>query len=312
MDLIDRVEVIRGPGSSLYGNNAFFAVINVITRRGRDVHGAEVSGAYASYDTYSGRLTYGNKFKSGLELALSGTYYDSGGHDTLFYPEFAVVNNGVAQDADGTRLGSGFASVSYGDFTIEGAYMERTKHLPTAAYGAVFNDSRLEVVDERRVRMTSTIFYEDINDLINFKTDSASNVVFGNVAAATSKGGKVELDANWGGGWQGRVSYTYADARDSATDERLWRRNFSTRLRPKPGPRRVSLWIPLSRGKPRSTWWKPCATPSTTARRLSKWPLQILRASHDRSASVKCAVLGAPVASWRSTPSKSPRRSFRA
>src|SRR5437867_11878528 len=36
-DLIERVEVSRGPGSSLYGNNAFFGVINVITRKGRDL-----------------------------------------------------------------------------------------------------------------------------------------------------------------------------------------------------------------------------------------------------------------------------------
>ena len=36
VDLIERVEVIRGPGASLYGDNAFFGVINVITRRGRE------------------------------------------------------------------------------------------------------------------------------------------------------------------------------------------------------------------------------------------------------------------------------------
>src|SRR5205823_9088176 len=45
VDLIDRVEVIRGPGSSLYGNNAFFGVVKVITRKGRDMsgYGAEFS-----------------------------------------------------------------------------------------------------------------------------------------------------------------------------------------------------------------------------------------------------------------------------
>ncbi len=57
VDLIDRVEVIRGPGSSLYGNNAFFAVVNVITRQGRNLGGVEVSGEAGSFDTYKGRLT---------------------------------------------------------------------------------------------------------------------------------------------------------------------------------------------------------------------------------------------------------------
>ena len=37
IDLIDRVEVIRGPSSSIYGTNAFFAVVNVITRNGREL-----------------------------------------------------------------------------------------------------------------------------------------------------------------------------------------------------------------------------------------------------------------------------------
>ncbi|MGC2061858.1 MAG: TonB-dependent receptor plug domain-containing protein, partial [Thermodesulfovibrionales bacterium] len=61
VDLIDRVEVIRGPGSSIvYGSNAVFAVVNIITRRGRDVKTLEASGEAGSFNTYKGRLTYGN------------------------------------------------------------------------------------------------------------------------------------------------------------------------------------------------------------------------------------------------------------
>src|SRR5580658_10704078 len=39
VDLIQRVEIVRGPSSSLYGAAAFFAVINVITRKGTDLRG---------------------------------------------------------------------------------------------------------------------------------------------------------------------------------------------------------------------------------------------------------------------------------
>jgi outer membrane receptor for ferrienterochelin and colicins len=148
-DLIDRVEVIRGPGSSLYGNNAIFGVINVITRRGRDFGGVEASGAYGSYDTWTGRLSYGNRFTNGIELALSGSYLDSEGHDSLYYPEFSHLHNGRADNSDGSWAANGFGSISYRDFSLEGGFVQRNKTLPTAAYGAVFNDPRNEILDQR-------------------------------------------------------------------------------------------------------------------------------------------------------------------
>jgi TonB-dependent Receptor Plug Domain len=44
IDLIERIEIIRGPDSSAYGTGAFAAVINVITKRGRDLSALEFSG----------------------------------------------------------------------------------------------------------------------------------------------------------------------------------------------------------------------------------------------------------------------------
>jgi len=73
VDLIDRVEVIRGPSSSIYGTSAFFGVINVITKRGRDYQGVEVSSEAGNYDAYNGRLSYGDRYGSGFELLVSGT-----------------------------------------------------------------------------------------------------------------------------------------------------------------------------------------------------------------------------------------------
>ena len=43
LDLIDRIEVVRGPSSSLYGADAFFGVVNVITRTGSNMKGATLS-----------------------------------------------------------------------------------------------------------------------------------------------------------------------------------------------------------------------------------------------------------------------------
>ena len=47
VDLIERVEIIRGPGSALYGNNAFFAVVNVFTKRASRFKNGEASARRA-------------------------------------------------------------------------------------------------------------------------------------------------------------------------------------------------------------------------------------------------------------------------
>jgi len=151
VDLIDRVEIIRGPGSVLYGNNAFFGVINVITRKGSQLNGPEFSGEYASYDTAKARVTYGKLFTNGIQLLLSGSLYDSEGASRLFYKEFNTPdqNNGVATHRDDDSFGSFFGSLSYRDFTLQGATVSREKGNPTAQYSTTFNDPRLRTVDDR-------------------------------------------------------------------------------------------------------------------------------------------------------------------
>lgn len=151
VDLIERIEIIRGPHSSAYGTGAFVAVINVITKRGRDLRANEVSGEAGSWNSYKSRVTYGDRFDNGLETLLSGSFYDSQGHESLFFPEFnsPTTNNGVAIDADGDQAYSAFADVIYRDFNIHFVQNSRTKHIPTASFGTVFGDPRTKTTDAR-------------------------------------------------------------------------------------------------------------------------------------------------------------------
>src|SRR6266576_1841343 len=57
LDLIDHIEVVRGAGSSLFGTNAIFGVINVITRNPTGESAIEVSGDTASFLGRNGRVT---------------------------------------------------------------------------------------------------------------------------------------------------------------------------------------------------------------------------------------------------------------
>ena len=151
VDLIDRVEVIRGPNSSLYVASAFLGVINIITKRGRNLQKVSVAGEVASYGTYQGRVSYGNKFNNGLELLLSGSFYDSHGQDRLFFQEFnnPATNNGFAVNADDDEFHQILGNLSWGHFTLHGVFGSRDKGIPTASFGTVFNVTGTRTIDAR-------------------------------------------------------------------------------------------------------------------------------------------------------------------
>jgi outer membrane receptor for ferrienterochelin and colicins len=140
VDMIERVEIVRGPSSSLYGANAFFAVINVITRTSKQVKDWELSFQAGSFGTYEGRATYGHQFH-GLGVLLSGTFYDSQGQ-TLFFPAFnnPATNNGITSGTDYESYTHILATLTFHGFTLHGLFSTRDKGVPTAYFGGVFND----------------------------------------------------------------------------------------------------------------------------------------------------------------------------
>jgi iron complex outermembrane receptor protein len=151
VDLIDRVEVIRGPNSSLYIASAFLGVVNIITKRGRDLQSVSAAASVASYGTYEGRVSYGHEFKNGLDVLVSSSFYDSHGQDQLYFPAFdsPATNNGIAVNADDDEFHQLFANVSWGGFTLQGVSSSRDKGIPTASFGSVFDVTDTRTIDAR-------------------------------------------------------------------------------------------------------------------------------------------------------------------
>ncbi|NOU23227.1 MAG: TonB-dependent receptor [Methyloglobulus sp.] len=147
MNLIERIEYIPGSGSSVYGANALLGVVNIITKRGKDLDGVRLGGEVGSLGMYRGRATFGKQWDNGAELLLSGSRYYSHGNDQLFFPEFSKINGGIAQDMDQERNSRAFGKLSYGDLTLRGGYVSRYKRVPTASFGAIFNDKDYFGVD---------------------------------------------------------------------------------------------------------------------------------------------------------------------
>lgn len=75
---ISRIEVIRGPGSAVYGADATAGVINIITKTAPDIHGTEVGGRVGSYDTYDGWALHGDTW-AGFDVAAMLEYHDTAG-----------------------------------------------------------------------------------------------------------------------------------------------------------------------------------------------------------------------------------------
>ncbi|MBI4517861.1 MAG: TonB-dependent receptor [Deltaproteobacteria bacterium] len=175
LEAVERIEVVRGPGSALYGGNALFAVINVVTAGAGDRRGVFPLVEAGSFGRKRGQVTAGHVFDNGLELLASGSVLDLDGQRHLFYPEFAdpSTNNGVARDSDADRALNFYASARLHNLSLQGGSNWRDKHIPTGAFGANFNDPDTKSVDERsfadllytaalapELALTTRVFYD--------------------------------------------------------------------------------------------------------------------------------------------------------
>ncbi len=147
--LVDRIEIVRGPGSALYGSNAFFGVIDARTKSGAEIDAVQTSVEGGSFGDLRGRLTWGHAFENGVDVVLSGSLFHSDGPSN-FYDEFASTpSGGHTHGTDYEQGYSLFSKVGLGDWTIEGALGWREKGIPTGSYGTVFDDPRNATVDSQ-------------------------------------------------------------------------------------------------------------------------------------------------------------------
>ncbi len=149
VDQIERVEVIRGPTSSLYGTSAFFAVINVVTKARNSVNHVQMSFEAGSFGSYKGQFSYGTTLPRQVKAYIAGSIYRSYGHDRLYYSEFdtPATNNGFAINADDDSSSNFLANLAFRDFKLQAVYGSREKGIPTASYGTLFNDPHTRTID---------------------------------------------------------------------------------------------------------------------------------------------------------------------
>ena len=145
---VDRIEVVRGPASALYGTGAMFGVINIITRSGAAQQGARVDVGGGSFGRQTASAGGGFTLGGRGTIVMSAMVENRDGRD-LYFPEFdsPATNNGIAHNLDYQRRAGGLLSAQRGDLTLRAKYTYRVKGTPTASYGQTFNDPLAKVRD---------------------------------------------------------------------------------------------------------------------------------------------------------------------
>ena len=142
MATVERIEVVRGPGSALYGTGAMFSVINVVTKDARATAAPRVSATLGSYGEQRGAASYSYAaaLENGPKVTVSGLWGRFGGAD-LYFEEFDSpnTNDGVAEGRDWERYYGAALSASQGSFAVRARYAIHQGGNPTAPAGRSFN-----------------------------------------------------------------------------------------------------------------------------------------------------------------------------
>ena len=124
IDNVERLEVVKGPSSSLYGSNAFFGLINVITRQPEE-NGARVTGQYyGGTDKRTLGIELFHRQSNGLSIFATGSIVDQRGSD-LYFPEFSDSNDSTLLQLDEDGYNQFYLGAS--DFTAGWARDKNTQ-----------------------------------------------------------------------------------------------------------------------------------------------------------------------------------------
>ena len=145
LELVDRIEFVPGPGSSVYGANAFFGVINVITKRAADMEGLRGVAQVGQAGLRSGSASYAWR-KEDAEFVLSATRMLSKGRD-LHFPEFGGTSHGL----DWERASRLYARGQHGPLSVTLLSGARRKGIATASFGQPFDVPGGETLDQLRL-----------------------------------------------------------------------------------------------------------------------------------------------------------------
>jgi iron complex outermembrane receptor protein len=160
LELVERIEVVHGPSSLLYGGYSLYGMVNVVTRNGESLAGARVSLSAGTWDTWEAIGSYGvSGLVPGPDEDSPGTlwnvlgaagYYRSRGEDldlplvAVGYPvdtEGGTTWGGPQSGTDFEHAPFGFVKASLGTFSLIARAGYRDKGEVFGKYGAMYGST---------------------------------------------------------------------------------------------------------------------------------------------------------------------------
>jgi iron complex outermembrane receptor protein len=152
MDLVERIEIVRGPSSALYGSNGMLANINVVTKSPVDLPRFRASSEVGSFGEKKILLSSSLNLGRGANLLISTSVFNNAGR-TLYFPSYDTFENqnGVAHHVDAQKGYHTFANLVWGQWSFTGYFNSREIRVPVGGGGGLFDSQGNRARDSRNL-----------------------------------------------------------------------------------------------------------------------------------------------------------------
>lgn len=172
IEQIKKIEIIRGPGSAIYGGFAEFGVINIITRQAEDINGISVSGTYGQMEKGFGRknvnLSIGKKTKD-FSFSVSGLLGRAQRSDQIYkdFADSSYLMNGQSNiNTNYVNAFLGYKGLSFrviGDFyqmQIRDGYDKIASRAVSHEFNSVFSELKYVYKVNNKLTITPKFNYK--------------------------------------------------------------------------------------------------------------------------------------------------------
>jgi iron complex outermembrane receptor protein len=186
IEVVEKIEIVRGPNSAIYGKNAFLGVINIITKSGSALQDNSVThfgGFYHQKPAYGISTVLGGQ-QNNIDFVLSSSFaqFDFSGLAPMNIPESDIYSENDVTEQNEILPFSVFAKLRYqsdriGDFSLDVSHQNINHKHEFADWGTLTHHNRISLKNSYgRLRYAKDLFSDfQLNMAVAYSQSSPSN-----------------------------------------------------------------------------------------------------------------------------------------